>query len=228
MKFRIYSKLRNQFLTDAEVKDKRLFLSTDYSVISIEPDATIDMSDLYVAQSQIGLKINGVDIWDGDVLQGDTIASVFFNKTKLRWMARSQNGECFIPHSDLEVSVIGNLLTDPYLWGAEINPHSFCFDTLSSETLTVRKFQQQQVDQINHQDSVTNSPIRCPVLSDNPYVALKEVADFIKTMDLGAEYLFPIASDKREFEGYWQPIEYFHGLMGYAYEAQRISSLSSK
>ncbi len=63
-------------------------------------------------------------------------------------------------------------------------------------------------------------------LSDEPNKALIELANFIDTMNLPG-HQYPDGADKREFTGYWQPIEYFYELQGYASEARRVANHSS-
>lgn len=63
-------------------------------------------------------------------------------------------------------------------------------------------------------------------LPDDPRKALIELADFINTMTR-ASHRYPDGADKREFTGYWQSIEYFYKLQGYAHEARRVANHSS-
>ncbi len=63
-------------------------------------------------------------------------------------------------------------------------------------------------------------------LSNDYSKALVELAEFIDTINYKG-HMYPDGADKRDFVGYWQPLDFFYRLQGYAEEARRVASGSS-
>ena len=65
-------------------------------------------------------------------------------------------------------------------------------------------------------------------LSDAPCEALLQIAEHIGKPPKFSEHVYPDGADKREFIGFWQPVEYYRKLQNIAYEARRVAGQGSK